>query len=196
LHFHSAYRISSHSFMSFLGSPHTVLKYLFATARMQSSIQVARKVRWNDVNALSVFGCPANSVGDELALRMLRQLLEGTSVSLNIAPGKMLSSEVVAAVRQCGCRVICIIDLPPSAPSKTRYLVKKIRASIPEIKIVVGRCTPPTLPDANPELIIDSGANKVASSLLEVREQLRQFALLTPPEPEKDSVADSPRTGV
>jgi predicted PurR-regulated permease PerM len=145
----------------------------------------------NDLSSrtpLMVFGCPANSAADELALHMLSDLLEGTPIVIDIVSGQMLSSEIVAAVKQSGCRVVCILDLPPSAPSKTRYLVRKLRGAVPAVKIIVGRCSPPPLADANSESIIDAGANLVATSLLQIREQLRQLAQLTPLGADKDCV--------
>ena len=54
-------------------------------------------------------------------LHMLKQLLEGTPVSIDIASTQMLSSEIVAAVKKCGCRfgarekltTSARIELPP-----------------------------------------------------------------------------------
>jgi hypothetical protein len=126
---------------------------------------------------------------------MLNQLLEGTGVSIDITSARLLSSEVFAAAKQTSSRVLCIIDLPPSAPSKTRYLVKKLRTAIPELKIVVGRCAPPELQDENPHLLIEAGATHVATTLLELREHLRQLVQLTPPlTPETARKRDVPET--
>jgi hypothetical protein len=38
-------------------------------------------------------------------------------------------------------------DLPPSSPSKARYLVKRLRAAVPGANIIVGRWAPPSLGD-------------------------------------------------
>ena len=130
--------------------------------------------------AVTVLAYPVGGLSDELALRMLGQLLEDTPVALEITSGRMLSSEIVATmVEQRGYRIVCIADLPPSPPSKTRYLVKKLRAASPELKIVVGRWAPAPLADDNPRLLVDAGANHVASTLLETRDQLCQLAQIT-----------------
>ena len=82
-----------------------------------------------------------------LALRMLAVMVADLPVSLDIRSTRMLASELVSEVRASGVRVVCIADLPPSAPSKTRYLVRRLRTAIPDLKIVVGRWAPPEFVD-------------------------------------------------
>jgi hypothetical protein len=67
---------------------------------------------------------------------------------------------------------VCIADLPPSAPSKTRYLVKRLRAALPEVRLLVGRWAPPGLTDESTQVLRDTGADLVASTLLETRTYL------------------------
>ena len=140
-------------------------------------------VTTNPVTApVTVLAYPAGGLPDELSLRMLGQLLEDTPVALEITSERMLSAEILAAVEQHGYRIVCIADLPPSPPSKTRYLVKKLRAASPELQIVVGRWAPAPLADDNPRALLDAGANHVSSTLLETRDQLSQLALrISPP---------------
>jgi hypothetical protein len=128
-----------------------------------------------------VLAWPDNATSDELALRMLAELLEGTPVALDVMTEHKLSAEIVPEVQQRGCRMVCIADLPPSSTSRTRYLIKKLRAALPELTIVVGRWAPPALADARPELLLEAGANHVGSTLLETRDQLCQLARLTVP---------------
>jgi len=75
-----------------------------------------------------------------------------------------------------GARLVCIADLPPSPPSKTRYLVRKLRSVLPDVTILVGRWAPAELADEDRALLVDAGANHVAATLLETRDQLRAFA--------------------
>ena len=82
-------------------------------------------------SALGVLGYPANGEPDVLALRMLGKVLEATGFRLEILPAPRLWSEVVELIRKGRYRVVCIGDLPPSAPSKSLYLVKRLRAPSP-----------------------------------------------------------------
>ena len=54
----------------------------------------------------------------------------------------MLASELVSLVQAQGVLVVCLADPPPSPPSKTRYLVKRLHAALPEVRILVGRLEP------------------------------------------------------
>ena len=94
---------------------------------------------------------------------------------------RALISELITAVQEQGGSIVCIADLPPSPPSKTRYLIKKLRAALPDVKIVVGRWAPAALADDDPRPLMEAGATHVASTLLDTRNQLRQLAQLDAP---------------
>jgi predicted PurR-regulated permease PerM len=132
------------------------------------------------VNEVHVLGYPVNSPADEAALHMLAQILHTTPVKLDIVSSRMMVSELVATLQQRGCGIVCIGDLPPSPSSKTRYIVKKLRQALPDLKIVVGRWAPPSLADESPRPLLDAGAHYVGSSLLETRDQLRDLAQRMP----------------
>jgi hypothetical protein len=85
---------------------------------------------------------------------------------------RMLASEVVSLVRERGFSVVCIADLPPSPPSKTRYLVKRLHSALPDVRVVVGRWAPSALADESTQVLRDTGASLVASTLLETRTYL------------------------
>ena len=107
---------------------------------------------------------------------MLGQLIARDAIDMEIASSSMLSSDLIATVRQHAYRVLCLADLPPSPSSKTRYLVKKLHAAFPELTIVVGRWAPDTLAEDNPRLLSDAGATHVTTKVLEARDILRQLA--------------------
>jgi hypothetical protein len=84
----------------------------------------------------------------------------------------MQASELIALAQTQPFAVVCIADLPPSPASKTRYLVKRLRAALPEALIVVGRWAPPALADESTQALRDAGANLVSSTLLDTRAYL------------------------
>lgn len=129
-----------------------------------------------------ILGCAPNSDADELALRMLEELVRQDGISIDVASTRMLSSDLVDAVRKGGYRLVCIADLPPSPPSKTRYLVKKLRAALPDLKILVGRWAPPSLADETAQPLLEAGADHVGSKLIETREKLREIVKSLPDE--------------
>lgn len=114
----------------------------------------------------TILGCPLAGDGDAIALRMLGTILPRSIELKVVAPG-MMSSDIIAVVRRDGLRVVCIADLPPSPSTKSRYLVKRLRAALPDVKVVVGRWGPPALADASDDALKVAGATVVTSSLLE-----------------------------
>ncbi len=122
--------------------------------------------------SLRVLGLATNGIADELALQMLGHLLDDLPIVVEITKGRMLASELVSLVRAQGVSVICLADLPPSPPSKTRYLVKRLHAALPEVRILVGRWGPLALADDSTQLLRDAGATLVASTLAETRTYL------------------------
>jgi predicted PurR-regulated permease PerM len=121
---------------------------------------------------LRVLGYATNGAADELALTMLAHLLDDLSIGVEISSARLQASELVSLVQARGCSVVCIADLPPSPPSKTRYLVKRLRAALPDVRILVGRWGPPALMDESTQALRDAGADLVASTLVESRTYL------------------------
>lgn len=121
---------------------------------------------------LRVLGYATNGVADELALAMLAHLVDDLPIAIEVTRTRLLASEVVALVRAEGVSVVCLADLPPSPPSTTRYLVKRLRSALPDVRILVGRWAPPTLADDSTHLLRDAGATLVVSTLVEARTYL------------------------
>jgi predicted PurR-regulated permease PerM len=127
-----------------------------------------------------VLAYAANGVADEIALAMLARLLEDLPIALEISQTRMLASDVTALINEKKFSIVCIADLPPSASSKTRYLVKRLRAAFPDLRIVVGRWAPPALADENTQVLRDAGATHVASTLVETKKYLATLVDVLP----------------
>jgi AI-2E family transporter len=125
---------------------------------------------------VEVVAYPANGHADALALRMLGQLVDADGIRLDVKSVRLLASEIIDLVRARDARLVCIADLPPSPPSKTRYVVRKLRSALPDVRILIGRWAPAELADEDRTLLVEAGASHVATTLLETRDQLRTFA--------------------
>ena len=121
---------------------------------------------------LRVFGYAANGVADEIALTMMPHLVQDLPITIEVNATRLMASELVALVQERNVTVLCIADLPPSPPSKTRYFVKRVRAAMPEVRIIVGRWAPAALADESTRVLLDAGANHVDSTLLDTRDYL------------------------
>jgi hypothetical protein len=123
---------------------------------------------------LRVLGYAINGGPDELALRMLAQLVSDIPITIDITSTRLMASEFVGHVRTEGYQVVCFADLPPSPPSRTRYLVKKLRAALPDVRIAVGRWASADLRDESVQPLLDAGASHVAATLIDTRKYLAE----------------------
>jgi predicted PurR-regulated permease PerM len=121
---------------------------------------------------LRVLGYATNGAADALALVMLAQSLDDLPIAVELVDSRMLASELVSFVRAQGISIVCLSDLPPSPPSKSRYFVKRLRTALPDLRIIVGRWSPPALADENTQVLRDAGASLVASTFAETRTYL------------------------
>ena len=135
---------------------------------------------------LRVLGYAVNGTADEVALAMLAKLVDDLPIAMEITAARMQAVELVSFVRDRTFSVVCFADLPPSSSSKTRYLVRRLRSALPEVRIAVGRWGPPALADESSEALVDAGANHVAALLLESRNYLGGLLEL-PRLPSRDS---------
>jgi predicted PurR-regulated permease PerM len=122
---------------------------------------------------LRVLGYAVNGAADEAALAMLAGLLDGLPIAVEITGTRMQAVELLALVAERKFSVVCFADLPPGSSSKARYLVRRLRSALPELRIAVGRWGPPALADESPQALLEAGANHVASLLAESRNYLR-----------------------
>jgi hypothetical protein len=129
---------------------------------------------------LRVLGYAANGAGDELALAMLGHLVDDLPIAVEIHPARMHAADLTALVQAEGVSVVCIADLPPSPPSKTRYLVQRLHAALPDVRIVVGRWAPAALADESTQVLRAAGASLVATTLAETRTYLDGLREPTP----------------
>jgi predicted PurR-regulated permease PerM len=125
---------------------------------------------------LPILGYPANALSDELALQMLGHVLDGTRAALHLAPGRTMVSELVTTVVREGYLVVCIADLPPSPAARSRYLVKKLRSAVPDLRVVVGRWAPSGFADDAPGPLLEAGATHVGTTLVQTRDHLSELA--------------------
>jgi predicted PurR-regulated permease PerM len=121
---------------------------------------------------IRVLAVPANGESDVVALLMLDDLLAGSPITLELQHANMLASEAIETAQRGAYRAVFIADLPPSAPSKSRYITKRLRAIAPDLPIVVGRWAPPELADESDDALLAVGATRVAKTLIESRDQL------------------------
>jgi predicted PurR-regulated permease PerM len=119
-----------------------------------------------------VLACPAVDGGDGLALDMLAQLMQGDRWQFDIIPKDMLTAEIVQLAVQNDVQVVCIGSVPPGGLAHSRYLCKRLRAQLPNAKILVGRWGRKGVSESEQQQLLEAGADAVTNTLTATRRQL------------------------
>jgi predicted PurR-regulated permease PerM len=122
-----------------------------------------------------VLACPACDETDELALKILRRLLDPERYQTEVLSGQDGQSGGHFADLGAKPDVICVGALPPGGLAQARYLCKRLRASFPQQKIVVIRWGLPDNAGHRREELLASGADVVAITLQEARTQIARL---------------------
>ena len=81
---------------------------------------------------------PVKNEGDETAGWMLSHLLALGGIGSDVLSAKTLAQEALEAVAERDPEVVCLSAVRPFAVMQVRYLVKKLRARFPDLKILIG----------------------------------------------------------
>ncbi len=122
-----------------------------------------------------VLACPACDEADELALQMLRRLLDHDGFQAKVLSGQDDHTGAHFTDPGESPDVICVGALPPGGLTQARYLCKRLRASFPQQKIVVIRWGLPDNAGPRREELLAAGADVVAITLLEARAQIARM---------------------
>ena len=142
---------------------------------------------------LRVLACPARDQADRLALEMLRQLLDPAKWVVEIAAVETMTADLVAQVAEQAPALVCIGALPPGGLAHARYLCKRLRARLPEVKIIVGRWGLTGGVEANRDQFQEAGADLTATTMLETRNQLNSLLPILTQEQGKPPASEGDR---
>jgi predicted PurR-regulated permease PerM len=121
---------------------------------------------------ITLLGCPASEEGGDLALLILAATLRPAGYAVEVLPPTILASEVMERLANECNPVICVAALPPGGAAQARYLVKRIRAQCPAVKIAVARWGEAEELERISKRLKAAGADFVGTTLAETRSQL------------------------
>lgn len=127
-----------------------------------------------------VVGIASADEGDVLVLRMLRQLLKSAGCPMELVTDAETPLEVSEAVAEREPKLVLLSYLPPVGLTSARYLVRKIRARNPDLKVLVARWGERGRSGSAEERLGSAGASQVLFSLTESR--MRILDALAPAE--------------
>ena len=115
---------------------------------------------------------------------MLRDLLAPSGVDLEIGRRAGSPRRSCSRCASATCGVVVVSVLPPGGLSQARYLCKRLRAGVPDVRIVVGRWAAPRTPTRSRAALIGAGADASAracsSSATRILEVVAHGARATP----------------
>jgi hypothetical protein len=123
--------------------------------------------------------CPAEDELDELALWMFQRLLDPTQYDVELLGATLLTSERLSVIEHKVPQIVVIGALPPGGLPQTRHLSKRLRATLPQTRIAVGRWGG-TMGHEERRQLLESAADTVATTLAASRTQVSQYRLLSP----------------
>jgi hypothetical protein len=126
----------------------------------------------------TLLACPARDETDEVALYMLKELLDPSRYETRVISRTLLASEVVELVEEVEPALIVIAAPPPGGQSHTRLLLLRLRARFPNLAIVVGRWGLADDVDQKREQLLSAGANEFGLTLEETRRQIEALLQL------------------
>lgn len=132
---------------------------------------------------------PARADRDELAGSMLVQLARKQGFGAQNAPASLATGELIELTQKAGVDVVCISVVAPSTTLHARYLCLRLRAIMPNQKIIIGLWGASEDLPASTLRLRESGADEVVTMLSEA---LVQISKLAPPITEEMTIAPIP----
>lgn len=130
---------------------------------------------------------PGRDSADLAAVEMLAHRLDATRWNAEVVPVDTLASELIERVQQFDPSALLIGSLLPGGVSHTRYLVTRLRARFPNLKIWIGRWgDSEELGEEREKAGID-GANGQQNSLTESLQHLNEWSAVFADAVEKDA---------
>ncbi|MDB5308348.1 MAG: tqsA 2 [Gemmataceae bacterium] len=131
--------------------------------------------------------CPARDEADRVGVDLLAALLNPTRWEIEVTADEILASELLIRIGEVRPVAVVIGSLPPGGVAHTRYLVARVRARFPDLKVIIGRWgKSEDFPDdpAQPGV----GADWVDTTLADTRKRLNEwYAVFTASEVADDA---------
>jgi predicted PurR-regulated permease PerM len=87
---------------------------------------------------VAILCLPARDESDEITATIIAQVLETSGCHAQAVSITSLASEMVDLVDHYTADVVCVSATPPAAVMHARYLCKRLRSQLPQVKLVVG----------------------------------------------------------
>jgi hypothetical protein len=129
---------------------------------------------------VQIVGLPVQDVADVLVLRMLGQLLAPANCILEIVAETESTLERTERVAEQAPQLVVVSYLPPEGLTMARYLVRRLRAQLADLSIIVGRWGLTEDSATAVEKMVSVGASSVVFTLADARAEILGMVLPDP----------------
>ena len=121
---------------------------------------------------VAVVGVPTEDRADRLALQMLSQILDPARIRIEILDNGQTPLALADLIVESKAAMVLVSHVPPGGLTSARYLVRRLRARLGNVPIVVGRWHESGDPKGVSVRLAEAGATEVVFSLVEARDRL------------------------
>jgi len=156
-----------------------------AAAKTAESGEELQPESRSEVPAPPVTVCivPARDEADEIVGAMLLRCLNARNVGANLATTGLLKSEALGRVAELDAQAVYISALPPAAVLHASFFCKRLRATFPELKIVVALWNAHGDLEKGRARLVAAGATEVVTTLKAAIEKLPPAATINATKP-------------
>ncbi len=155
------------------------LNEILVELELQQDSAIVPEAAPGEETAFRVCCVPAKAYRDQLAGDMLVQSLRQSGYNALSTSAQKLSGAQVAWVGEANPQVVCISVVAPTTIIHARYLCAKLRRNFPELKIIVGLWGNTEKAAEASQVLSDSGADEIVTTVAEVIERVAVLAPLT-----------------
>jgi hypothetical protein len=113
---------------------------------------------------------------DSVAALLLVHLLESRGVYTRLLPATAITLDAIGHLDLTGVRVVCLSYLGPRPRTYARFVVRRLKARSPGIKVVLGAWNPEVGSNGGPDLVAETGADALVGRLNAAVDLLLQAA--------------------
>jgi hypothetical protein len=137
----------------------------------------------------TVLCLPAHSEADEIAGKMLAQLLEHRGICIEVVSSEILSGEIVERIEKAYAPIVCVSSLRSTRASYARYLCKRLRLRCEHLRLTVAMWHAQPASKRVQDRFSSSGCDKLYVSLHDAVEELEMAAKQVAANPPVESTA-------
>jgi predicted PurR-regulated permease PerM len=102
---------------------------------------------------------------DTVAALLLAHLLESRGIQARLLPATAITLDAISSLDLTGVKAVCLSYLSPRPRTYARFVVRRLKARSPGLKVVLGAWNPEVHNNSDVDLVAETGADALAGRL-------------------------------